>query len=149
MSRPHWRGSSDHSARGLAGSRNKGYEYVLSDFEKVCVLFEEELNDDYDNSVGGYKDVTFKDSNGTDHYNKLSSDVEMFLYNEGYLYWNKKDARLESSLTNNVSELKNWTRNQAIKTIYEDKLPMSLYEVVLYWNTSVKFNDYLVNAALE
>ena len=57
----------------------------------------------------------------------------------------KKEAKLESSLTNNVSELKNWSRAQAIKTIYEDKLPMSLGEVVLYWNTSVKFNDYLVN----
>ena len=130
-------------------SEDEGFENILSDFEKVCELFSEELNDDYDGSVGGYKDVTFKDVNGTVHYNKLTSDVEMFLYNEGYLYWNKKEAKLESSLTNNVSELKNWSREQAIKTIYEDKLPMSLDEVVLYWNTSVKFNDYLVNAALE
>lgn len=132
-----------------AYSEDDGFENILTDFEKVCVLFDEELNDDYDNSVGGYKDVTFKDANGTVHYNKLSSDVEMFLYNEGYLYWNKKEAKLESSLTNNVAELKNWSRAQAIKTIYEDKLPMSIEEVVLYWNTSVKFNDYLINAALE
>ena len=130
-------------------SEDEGFENIVSDFEKVCSLFEEELNDDYDNSVGAYKDVTFKDSNGTSHYNKLTSDVEMFFYNEGYLYWNKKEAKLESSLTNDVNELKNWSREQAIKTIYEDKLPMSLEEVVLYWNTSVKFNDYLINSALE
>ena len=130
-------------------SEDEGFENILSDFEKVCTLFEEELNDDYDNSVGAYKDVTFKDVNGTSHYNKLTSDVEMFLYNEGYLYWNKKEAKLESSLTNDVAELKNWSREQAIKTIYQDKLPMSVEEVVLYWNTSVKFNDYLINAALE
>ena len=73
----------------------------------------------------------------------------MFLLNEGYLWWNKKEAKLESSLTNNVMELKNWTKEKAISTIYEDKLPMSLAEVALFWNTSVKFNDYLVNAALE
>ena len=130
-------------------SEDEGFENILSDFEKVCTLFEEELNTDYDNSVGAYKDVTFKDVNGTSHYNKLTSDVEMFLYNEGYLYWNKKEAKLESSLTNDVAELKNWSREQAIKTIYQDKLPMSVEEVVLYWNTSVKFNDYLINAALE
>lgn len=130
-------------------SEDEGFENILSDFEKVCTLFEEELNDDYDNSIGAYKDVTFKDVNGTSHYNKLTSDVEMFLYNEGYLYWNKKEAKLESSLTNDVAELKNWSREQAIKTIYQDKLPMSVEEVVLYWNTSVKFNDYLINAALE
>lgn len=128
----------------------RGYENVLSDFKKVCELFEEELKTDYQNYSGGtYKDVVFKDSNGASYYNKLSSDVENFLLNEGYLTWNRKEARLESSLTNNVNELKNWTKDAAIKTILEDKLPMALEEVVYYWNTAVEFNDYLVNAALE
>ena len=130
-------------------SEDEGFENIVSDFDKVCELFEEELENDYKNSVGAYKDVTFKDANGTKHENMLTTDVEMFLYDEGYLYWNKKDARLESSLTNDVLELKYWTKDQAIKTIYEDKMPMALEEVVLYWNTSVKFNDYLVNSALE
>ena len=127
-----------------------GYENVVSDFEKVCELFNEELTQDYANfGSGAYKDVTFKDSNGATYYNKLSSDVENFLYNEGYLTWNKKEAKLESSLTNNVNELQNWSKETAIKTVFEDKLPMALEEVVYYWNTAVKFNDYLVNVALE
>ena len=131
-------------------SEDDGFENIVNDFDKVCELFKEELNTDYDNSKDGqYKTVTFKDKNGATYYNALTTDVEMFLYNEGYLYWNKNEARLESSLTNNVLELRNWSREEAINTIYQDKLPMALGEVALYWNTSVKLYDYLVNVALE
>ncbi|MBR6517168.1 MAG: hypothetical protein IKT40_10070 [Bacilli bacterium] len=131
-------------------SEDEGFEHIVEDFDKVLELFKEELETDYKNSSdGAYKSVTFKDANGTTHYNKLTTDVEMFLYNEGYLYWNKNEARLESSLTNNVNELKNWKKDDAIKTIYEDKIPMSLIEVVYYWNTASKLYDYLVNLALE
>ena len=131
-------------------SEDEGFDNIVKDFDKVCELFKEELETDYKNSSdGAYKSVTFKDSNGTIYYNKLTTDVEMFLYNEGYLYWNKNDARLESPFTNNVSVLKNWTKDYAIKTIYEDKLPMSLIEVIYYWNTATKLYDYLVNQALE
>ncbi len=131
-------------------SEDDGFEHVVSDFEKICELFKEELETDYKNSSdGAYKDVTFKDKAGTTYYNLLSTDVEMFLYNEGYLYWNKNKAILESSLTGNVLELKNWTKENAINTIFEDKLPMSLEEVAYYWATASDFYDYLVNAALE
>ena len=59
-------------------------EVILSDFNKVCELFKEELEKDYKNSGGeAYKDVVFKDKNGTQTNVKLNSDVEMFLYNEG------------------------------------------------------------------
>ena len=131
-------------------SEDEGFENIVKDFDKVCELFKEELETDYKNSSdGAYKSVTFKDSNGTTHYNKLTTDVEMFLYNEGYLYWNKTDARLESSLENDVTVFKNWTKEQAINTIYKDKLPMALIEVIYYWNTASKLYDYLVNLALE
>ena len=131
-------------------SEDEGFEYIVSDFDKICELFKEELETDYKNSGdGAYKNVTFKDKAGTTYYNLLTTDVEMFLYNEGYLYWNKNKAVLESSLTGNVVELKNWTKENAINTIYQDKLPMALEEVAYYWATASKFYDYLVNAALE
>ena len=131
-------------------SEDEGFENIVKDFDKACELFKEELETDYKNSSdGAYKSVTFKDANGTTHYNKLTTDVEMFLYNEGYLSWNKNDARLESSLVNNTLELKNWTKDEAINTIYKDKLPMALIEVIYYWNTASKLYDYLVNLALE
>ena len=130
-------------------SEDNGIKDIVSDFDKVCELFKEELETDYKNSAGGaYKDVTFKDKNGTTYYNLLKSDVQMFLMNEGYLYFNANEGRLESSLVNNPDELINMKQEDAIKMIYEDKIPNSLPEVVLYWNTAVKFNDYLVNSAL-
>ena len=143
--------SIDEFKEALEGySEDDGYENIVDDFNKVCELFKEELETDYKNSSdGAYKSVTFKDQYGVTHANKLSSDVEMFLYNEGYLYWNKKEAKLESSLTNNVAELKSWSKERAINTIYEDKLPMALIEVALYWQTAGKLYDYLVNVALE
>ncbi len=129
---------------------DEGFENIIDDFDKVCELFKEELETDYKNASGGaYKDVKFKDDNGTFHTGLLTTDVEMFLYNEGYLTWNKKDAKLTSSLTNEPLELKNWSKEKAINTIYEDMLPMELIQVVMYWNTAVKLNEYLVNVALE
>ena len=131
-------------------SEDDGFENIVSDFDKVCELFKEELETDYKNSGdGAYKSVTFKDKYGVLQTNKLTTDVEMFLYNEGYLYWNKNTDSLESSLTSDVKELKNWTKEKAINTIYEDKLPMSLIEVALYWQSASKLYDYLVNVALE
>lgn len=79
----------------------------------------------------------------------MTTDVEVFLYNEGYLEWNKEEAKLVSSLVNDPTTLKKWTKEQAINTIYADKIPNALEEVVLYWNTSIKLNDYLVNEAME
>ena len=128
---------------------DEGFEYVLSDFEKICEYFEEELNDDYDNFSGGqYKDVVLKDSKGTSHYNLLTTDVENFLFYEGYLTWNADDARLESSLVNDPAELKQWNREKAINQLYEDNIPMNLIQVALYWETSDKISEYLVNEAL-
>ena len=39
-------------------------EEILVDFAKACELFEEELETDYKNSVGGYESVSFKDATG-------------------------------------------------------------------------------------
>ncbi|MGM9969599.1 MAG: ABC transporter substrate-binding protein [Anaeroplasma sp.] len=127
----------------------KGFENVLVDFTKACELFKEELETDYTNAKDTASGMTFTDSNNIKHSGLLTTDVEAFLYNEGYITFNKKDAKLESSLTNNVAELKNWTKEMAIDTIYNDKIPNDIVEVVSYWNTAVKLNEYLYNQALS
>ena len=124
-------------------------EEILVDFAKACELFEEELETDYKNSVGGYESVSFKDANGVVKKGLLTTDVESFLYNEGYITFNRKESKLESSLTNNPSELKGWTKEKAIKTILEDKLPMKIEEIIYYWATATELYDYLVNEAMS
>ncbi len=122
---------------------------IVKDYDKARELFKEELNTDYTNAIDTYEDITFSDRSGKVYKNLLTTDVEAFLYNEGYLNWNKEEATLVSSLVNDPSVLKGWTKEQAINTIYADKIPNAIEEVVLYWNTSVKLNDFLVNEAME
>ena len=130
-------------------SISSSYEHVIEDYHKAVELFKEELETDYSNSVDTYKDIKFTDEHNVLHSDLLTTDVEAFLYNEGYLTWNKKDAKLVSSLTNNPAELKTWTKETAIKTILADKVPNAIDEIVLYWNTSVTLNSFLINQAME
>ena len=46
------------------------------------------------------------------------------------------------------SIIKEKPSEKAINQLYEDNIPMNLIQVALYWNTSVKISEYLVNEAL-
>ena len=122
---------------------------LVADYAKAVELFKEELENDYSNSRDSYEDTIFTDENGTIHRNLFATDVEMFLYNEGYISWNKKEARLESSLANDYKELREWTKEQAINTILEHKIPDAIGEVLMYWNTSVTLNSFIYNQEME
>lgn len=128
---------------------SENYAHVVEDYEKAVSLFKEELETDYSNSLDSYNDITFTDEKGTTYKNLFTTDVEAFLYNEGYITWNKKEAKLMSSLVNDPATLKHWTKEQAINTIIQDKIPYAITEVVLYWVTATNLFDYLVNLAME
>lgn len=130
-------------------SVGENYENIVNDYTKALELFEEELESDYSNSIDSYADTVFTDKENNIYRNLFTTDVEMFLYNEGYITWNKKEAKLQSSLANDVTTLKSWTKEEAIETIISDKIPRSIAEVLQYWNTAVTLNEYLVNAAME
>ena len=125
------------------------YANMVADYNKAKQLFREELESDYTNSIDSYEDTKFTDKEGNLHENLFTTDVEMFLYNEGYITWNKKEAKLVSSLTNSPAELKNWTKEQAINTVFKDKIPNAITEVVRYWATASNLHTYLVNQAKE
>lgn len=128
---------------------------IVADYLKTLELFREELNNDYSNSIDSYEDLKFTDAKNNVHSGLLTTDVEVFLYNEGYITWNKKDndgnGKLTSSLTHDeeIATLKNWTKEQAINTVYNDKVPSKIVEILEYWNTSVTLNEYLTNLAME
>ncbi len=124
------------------------YENIVKDFEKACALFKEELQNDLSNAKDSYESIAFSDESGK-VYKPLTTNVEAFLYNEGYLSWNKKDAKLESTFTNDPTELKSWTEEQAIENIYADKVPDDIEEIISYWNTAITLNEYLQNTAME
>lgn len=130
-------------------STGENFAHIVEDYNKALELFNEELNNDYSNSKDSYQDIVFSDKDGNIYKNLFTTDVEVFLYNEGYITWSKKDARLTSTLATDVASLKNWTQDQAISAIVSDKIPKAIDEILTYWNTSVTLNDYLVNAAME
>lgn len=125
------------------------YNNVLVDYDKAVELFKEELNTDYNNSLDSYKDIVFVDSKGKKYSNLLTTDVETFLYNEGYLYWSKKDAKLYSDLENDVKNLKNYTKELAIEKILSDMVPNKIIQIVSYWATATDLREYLTNLAME
>lgn len=125
------------------------YENIHKDYKKAVELFKEELNSDYSNSMNTYEDIVFSDKSGKLYEGLFTTDVEAFLYNEGYISWNKKEGKLVSSLVNDPATLKLWTKEQAINTIVADKIPYSIEEIVSYWNTSITLKDFLVNEAME
>ena len=125
------------------------YKNLVKDYNQALNFFREELEDDYSNSLNSYQDMVFQDSKNNVYHNLFTTDVEVFLYNEGYISWNKKDAKLESSLVNDVSLLKNYTKTQALNIVYGDKVPKAIDEIVLYWATSTKLFEYITNEVLE
>lgn len=128
---------------------DNNYEYLVADYEKTSELFKEELATDYTNAIGSFEDISFKDKNGVLYENLLTTDVEAFLYNEGYITFNRTEGKLESALVSNPQDLKLWTREQAINTIVSDKLPSDVAEILTYWATATNMQTYLINEAKD
>ena len=127
-------------------SQSSIYKNVTEDFAKTKEFFEKELNSDYSNSVDTYEDIKFFKEDGTQSSHTLKSDVEAFLYNEGYITYNKKTDELIYSLGNASAS---YTKEQAIDTILNAKLPGDIEEILTYWVTATDLNDYLVATLME
>lgn len=125
------------------------YSNLVKDYEKAIELFRKELETDYSNSIDSYEDIVFKDKNGKIYKNLFTTDVEAFLYNEQFISWNKKEGKLTCDFVNDLSLLKKWTKEQAINTIMETKIPDALDEILTYWNTSITLDDYITNSVME
>ena len=143
--------TSDEFKEYLAEYQELGgvYSNLVKDYEKAIELFRKELETDYSNSIDSYEDIVFKDKNGKIYKNLFTTDVEAFLYNEQFISWNKKEGKLTCDFVNDLSLLKNWTKEQAINTIMETKIPDALDEILTYWNTSITLDDYITNSVME
>ena len=124
------------------------YQYLVEDFNKAAEFFKEELETDWTNSLNTYEDIVFTDDKGKVYKNLLTSDVEAFFYNEGYITWSKKNAELSFSL-GKLDKAKEYTKEEAINIVYSDKMPKEIDLIVSYWMTATTLFDYLVNASME
>ena len=123
---------------------NAGNENIVADFKKAVELFKEELANDYSNNVDSYKDISFKDEDGNLYKNLFTTDQEAFLYNEGLITWNKKEAKL-SVFNDDLAGIKSWSvpkegeneeqakeraKQHAIAIVLADTMPKDVVEIV-------------------
>lgn len=128
------------------------YVNIVKDYNKAIELFRKELQSDYNNSKDSYADIAFTNDKGAVKKNLFTTDVETFLYNEGYIEWNKKGNNGEGELTcafANVNDLKKWTEAQAIETVYNANVPLKMDEVIYYWATASDLAVAIANDARE
>ena len=113
------------------------YATIVDDYRLAVKYFREELQTDYTNSKGTAQDISFTDKSG----NKvtLTTDTEAFLYNEGFITWNKDEKKFEYSLGENS---KNMSEADAINAIFTSYVPNRMIEVVSYWATATRIHEY-------
>jgi len=138
-------------AESELASGNEYYKNVVKDYEKAVEFFRKELETDYSNSLNSYEDVSFETEDGR-VVKPFTSDVEVFLYNEGCYKWDKKTGTGTWSIepykqTDSGKVL--LTKEEAIETYYYYKIPDNIDEIVSYWATAQTLFDYLVNEAIE
>ena len=124
------------------------YAHLVEDYEKALELFREELGNDWSNSLNSYDQITFSDKQGNVYKNLLTTDVEAFLYNEGYIVWNREEGQLYYNADTKENVLK-WSKERAIDFVYNANIPYDIATVVQYWATASTLNSYLTNLAME
>ena len=124
------------------------YAHLVEDYEKALELFKEELSNDWSNSLNSYDQITFSDKTGKVYKNLLTTDVEAFLYNEGYIVWNRDEGKLYYNADTKENVL-TWSKERAIDFVYNANIPYDIATVVQYWATASTLNSYLTNVAME
>lgn len=138
-------------AAGFESTGIDTYEHIVEDYDLALLRFKEELETDYANSLNAYEDMVFTaeiDGKDQEFRGLFTTDVEVFLYNEGYINWDRQEAELTCSFTNDPTEVKSWTKEQAIQMVYDAMVPDSIAEIVQYWGTATTIFDEITNAEM-
>lgn len=126
---------------------------LVKDFDKALELFQKELETDYKNSKGSYQEFVLRDKNGNEHKNLIANDNEMFLYNEGYITWDKKandgNGEMDFGSYDDREKTASMTAEEVIAEVFEDIIPDKIAQVVTGWQTANDLFDYITNDELE
>lgn len=122
---------------------NTYYDNAVADYNKTLQFFKEELNTDYNNSLNSYQDIILEKKDGTP-VKPFTSDIEAFLYNEGFYLWDEEAGTGEF-----LVDISGLTKETAIETVYSRYMPGELDSVVSAWATSNTLFDFIVNQEME
>ena len=135
----------------------EAYANIVADYDKAVQYFEAELQSDFNAAKGGWSDLEFyyKDSNNKKQKSslKLTSDIEMFLYNEGLIEWVEKatTANPEGELKYHLGKetTQKLTQSGAVDAVRKSWLPNKADQVVKYWSaTSSNLLTYITSDEL-
>lgn len=126
----------------------EAFAHIVADYDKALELFRQELEKDWSNSLNSYDEMNFFDRDGQKYEGLFTTDVEAFLYNEGFIRWSKKDGEMTYG-AGAKETVRTWTREQAINFVYNANVPDKLAEVLQYWMTATELLTYLTNVELE
>lgn len=113
---------------------------LVEDYEATQAKFREELVKDYQLSKGTAEDISFLDDTV-----KLSTDTEAFLYNEGFITWNKKESKFDYTIGEPGV---NWSEETAINNVYNSYFPLNstTSAVILGSQTTNELMDMFIAA---
>ena len=113
------------------------YGTVVDDYNLMQKYFREELEKDYGYAIGTAQDIIYTDKNGQKV--TLTTDTAAFLYNEGFITWNKDEYRFEYTLGEKSI---NWTKDEAINNIFNSYVPNDVLSVLYLWQTGNELLTY-------
>ncbi len=145
------------------------YAHLVEDFDKAGELFKKELETDYSNAVDGWTELTFTDEDDKTYKDLITSDAEMFLYNESGIVWNRKEGTLEYNIvrdhatieaqytpqtkadgtTESEEEVKERVKAWAIGLMFDLKFPKDISEIINYWMTASDLRTFIANQLVE
>ncbi len=143
-------------------------ENLVEDFDTAKKLFTEEVESDYQTahsaSPTDYEDqfldengeIVYFDDNGNpvgsgDSYKgtyksyPFKTEAEFYLYNNGYIKWNKKEMKFEFTSYNSLAEVRQLTKQDCINLVYDDYMPAQLDSIVSAWQTASELKTKIAN----
>lgn len=122
------------------------YMHLVEDYTNGCSLFKEEIDSDYKNAKStNPEDIIFTDKDNKEHKNLFSTPQEIFLYNEGFIKWNKKDAKLEFTAHSSLDEIKALTEEQCKQLVVDAYIPEQFGQVIQFFQTATELRTYIAN----
>lgn len=93
------------------------WTHLADDYERTKKMFKEEIDTDWTNSVGTAQDINFEDGKY-----KLETDTQAFLFNEGFITWNKDEHKFEYAIGTEAS-VKAMSEQEAKEAVYNSLIP--------------------------
>ena len=121
---------------------------LVDDYTRAKALFREELQSDYNLAKGTAEDIKFDEDR-----QHLNTDSEAFMWNEGFISWNKDERRLEYAL-GDANSIRNMSEKDVIQLVYDSyveagSVSRNMSEVINSWKTASNLASEFTAKAME